>query len=131
MSNLNYLTQYLLKVTLIVFLHLVINDFTASAQLAQTNITGLVVDQNGVPLSGASVMLNAKAITKTDSSGKFEIQFPKSTVFSLSVSAQGKISWEKKITTREISEKLIRITLTDDIQRVEAVDILGVTKVDV
>ena len=92
--------------------------FTAMAQ--QSTVKGIVVDSNGEPVIGASVVLkgNNSIGTITDIDGNFSLSVPNNAV--LVVSFVG-------MQTKEVnaSKNLMKIELVDDSQQLEEVVVVG------
>jgi TonB-linked SusC/RagA family outer membrane protein len=108
-------------------LFLVLGMLLISAQiLAQNNrtITGNVTDDNGQPVSGASVIIkNTRTGTSTDAKGSFTISVAASAK-AFVISAVGFVSQEISIGT----ETTLTITLKQDASTMEQVVITGYTR---
>lgn len=101
--------------------------FPQSLALAQSKdnkqkdkVTGVVVDVNGSPIIGASILVKGTAIgTITDTEGKFKLEVPKSGILSISYVGYDKI----EISTN--SNQLNRIVLTEDARFLDEVLVVG------
>lgn len=108
-------------------LFFVLGMLLISAQiLAQNNrtITGKITDDNGQPVSGASVIIkNTRSGTSTDAKGDFTISVPASAKAFI-VSAVGFVSQEIAIGT----EAVLTINLKQDATAMEQVVVTGYTR---
>ncbi len=99
--------------------------FSASLALAQRTISGVVADEQGEPLYGASVLVTGTTVgTTTDFDGKYSINVPTSAT-SIEISYTG-------FTTQEVpigASNVIDVTLAEGIQITDiVVTALGVSK---
>jgi iron complex outermembrane receptor protein len=86
--------------------------FTTTAS-AQSNVVGVVNDNNGSPIVGATVQVKGtNRNTVTDVNGKFSLASPAQTPFHLRISITGFATQE--IQVFEISDEPLEITLSDD-----------------
>ena len=103
LSNLNLWKTAYRAIPLMLFLF-----FTSSYIAAQTKVSGVVSDENGLTLPGANIMIvgSAKSVT-TDMNGKYEINAPAEGTLSFSfvgfntvkVSIKGKSKIDVKLTS--------------------------------
>lgn len=103
-------------------LQVVLVFFTVTTVLAQDQktITGNVIDQNGVPLPGASVVVKGTTIgVATDFDGNFSINAPQNST-TLSISYIGYLSKEVPITGSSMA-----ITLQEDSSQLDEVVVVG------
>jgi len=86
--------------------------FSASLALAQRTISGVVADEQGEPLYGASVLVTGTTVgTTTDFDGKYSINVPTSAT-SIEISYTG-------FTTQEVpigASNVIDVTLAEGVQ---------------
>ena len=78
--------------------------------LAQTNVTGLVVDSNNTPIPGANVVFDSTTGAVADFNGEFSIDVDAKPPFSLTVSSVG---FETSLITVSASDASLTIILSD------------------
>ena len=91
--------KFLLQVMLLCF---------STAVVAQTQVSGTVVDNNGQPVPGASVVLDSNTGTVTDFDGNFTLNTSQLPPFTITVSSVG---LETKSITVSSAAQAISITL--------------------
>ena len=91
--------KFLLQVMLLCF---------STAVVAQTQVSGTVVDNNGQPVPGASVVLDSNTGTVTDFDGNFTLNTSQTPPFTITVSS---IGLETKSLTVSSSAQALSITL--------------------
>ena len=91
--------KFLLQVMLLCF---------STAVVAQTQVSGTVVDNNGQPVPGASVVLDSNTGTVTDFDGNFTLNTSQTPPFTITVSSVG---LETKSLTVSSSAQALSITL--------------------
>ncbi|WP_437920288.1 TonB-dependent receptor plug domain-containing protein [Sphingobacterium sp. LRF_L2] len=96
----------------------------------QKKIIGHVVDEKGSPIPYASVSLNGISVVSTDRDGKFAIDIPRQGTINLHISALGMKPLKKVISQNSASTKIQTFTLVEDVVSIEAIEILGLSKVD-
>jgi iron complex outermembrane receptor protein len=86
--------------------------FTTAAS-AQTNVVGVVKDNQGSPIAGATVQIKGTNLnTVTDVNGQFSAAAPQQSPFYLRISITGFATQEIQIF--EVSEESLEVTLSDD-----------------
>jgi iron complex outermembrane recepter protein len=86
--------------------------FTTTAS-AQSNVVGVVNDNNGSPIVGATVQIKGTNLnTVTDVNGQFSLALPAQTPFYLRISITGFATQEIQIF--EVSDEPLEVTLSDD-----------------
>ena len=89
--------------------------------MAQTTVSGVVSDEAGVPLPGASVVVSGTTNgTQTDFDGNFSLSDVPSTG-TLSVSYIGYVTQQIPVNSRTT----INVTLTEDLQALDEVVVVG------
>jgi outer membrane receptor protein involved in Fe transport len=78
--------------------------------LAQTNVTGVVVDSNNTPIPGANVVFDSTTGAVADFNGEFSIDVDATPPFSLTVSS---IGFETTSITVSASDASFTVTLSD------------------
>ena len=78
--------------------------------LAQTNVTGVVVDSNNTPIPGANVVFDSTTGAVADFNGEFSIDVDATPPFSLTVSS---IGFETTSITVNASDASFTVTLSD------------------
>lgn len=114
------------KVSLISLIIVLVGMSELLAQSTKSKITGQVQDTEGEPLVGVTVQI--KSINKgdaTDGEGHFELDKLNPGEYTLTISAIGYISQERKIVLREGEEKNIRIMLKEDTLIMDEVMVQG------
>ena len=91
--------KFLLQVMLLCF---------STAVVAQTQVSGTVVDNNGQPVPGASVVLDSNTGTVTDFDGNFTLNTSQTPPFTITVSS---IGLETKSLTVSSSVSYTHLTL--------------------
>ena len=90
------------------------------AQQSEKTVTGVVVDENGVPVIGANVVVKGTTIgTVTDADGKFSLNVPQGAV--LTISYIGYIDQELKVG----NQSSLEIALREDTQALDEVVVVG------
>jgi TonB-linked SusC/RagA family outer membrane protein len=92
--------------------------------IAQTNkITGLVVDEKGEPIIGASISVKGTSVgTRTDVDGKFSINTTPGTILVFSYVGCTK--------TEEKAQKVMKVVLKDESHNIGEVVVTGMSKMD-
>lgn len=96
-------------------------------QVKKVRISGTVVDAQGAPLPGVTILLKGTKLgTATDVDGKFSMEVQPSSNMVLSVSFVGMKTKEVKVTP----DKPMKITLESDEQMMDEVVVTGMAKMD-
>jgi iron complex outermembrane receptor protein len=111
----------------VLLLSLLFNSFTASVLIAQSTVSGTVVNNTGNPVAGASVSIVKLSLTSlTDSSGKYTLQVPADKVtgtgYTISVSYVGYTSESRQIILTS-GINTINLILTENYLTLNAVEI--------
>jgi len=134
MNLYNYLTLVRGYINYILTAIIVVCSFSLPAFSQSTNfkttLKALVVDESNSPLANATVMINGKNVGTTDARGQFNISIPKNGTFSLRISSIGKKILTDKISSNELAGGTKVFMLQEQINTLEAIEILGLSKVD-
>ena len=97
-----------------------------AAPLPPQHITGTVLDENGKPLEGASVVIKQTGVgTATNKQGKFELDAPAPGTYDLEISFIGYKTFTKNITVGNGNNAEISITLEPAVSGMTDVVVVG------
>lgn len=91
---------------------------------------GFVVDDTNSPLANATIMIDGKNVGTTNAKGQFNIAIPKNGGVSLRISSIGKKILTQKISKNELAAGTKVFILQEKVNTLEAIEILGLSKVD-
>lgn len=104
----------------IILLLLLTFSAISNAQIDKIRIDGIVVNSNGVPIPGVSVLVSKSNSTTTDFDGKYSILVPDTKAI-ITFSYLGLISQSIKVD----GNKTIKVTLLEDSKQLEEVVVVG------
>lgn len=120
-------TKYILTALIIICLCLPARSQSADRE---TTLSGLVVDQAKSPVAHATITLDGKNVGKTNAKGLFTISFSKNTPLNLRISSIGKKVLSEKVSRDELNAGTKVFMLEEEVNQLEAIEILGLSKVD-
>lgn len=108
--------------------------FLATHSIAQKQIKGTVIDQNGDALPGATVSLSNSSITKgaiTDSDGNFDLSVGKTGEYEMNIRFIGFKTFSKMVQIGDQSQyDLGKFDLQEDALQLQAVEVVGRARTD-
>lgn len=93
--------------------------------MAQTEISGIVLDENDMPLFGSSVMLSNTKGTTSDIDGKYSFSDVPNGVYSITASFLGYFEQTKAIEVTDQQGIIVDFSLSSAVEKLQAVEITG------
>jgi len=93
-------------------------------------LSGLVIDQAKSPVAHATITLDGKNVGKTNAKGLFTISFSKNAPLNLRISSIGKKVFSEKVSRDQLNADTRVFMLEEEVNQLEAIEILGLSKVD-